>query len=203
MRRRGGWLRWSSERLLRVTHDASGAGHEGAREPWAAALAGGSLGVAGAEAAGGGPLAEAGPRTPRGPSGARRRGGVPPWGGRRPEVRRRCWRAVGALRRGAGPGEAVERCGWLCRLCPGEAEWGAKGRREVAWMGLWGLFWAIFLYSGPLSRITRYGNFKQQGSSCTFTNCARSCALTPRRARAHQAPLPTRPWRRPRCGLLG
>ena len=64
----------------------------------------------------------------------------------------------------------------LCRVCPDRAERGAKGRREWAWMGLWGLFWAFLLYYGPLSRITRSANFKHKGSYCTFTSCARSCA---------------------------
>ena len=45
----------------------------------------------------------------------------------------------------------------LCRVCPDRAERGAKGRREWAWRGLWGLFWAFLLYYGPLSRITRFG----------------------------------------------
>lgn len=39
----------------------------------------------------------------------------------------------------------------MCRLCPGRAERGAKGRREVACVGLWGLFGGILLFFGDRS----------------------------------------------------
>ena len=57
-----------------------------------------------------------------------------------------------ALWRGRGQ-EGSQELWVLCHMCPGGAERGAKGRREVAWRGLWGLFWAILLYSDPLSPI--------------------------------------------------
>ena len=68
----------------------------------------------------------------------------------RPSVASSLPQPSGVCRRRAGPGAARGRCDWLCRVCPEGAQRGAKGRRKVAWRGLWGLFWAILLYSGEL-----------------------------------------------------
>ena len=35
---------------------------------------------------------------------------------------------------GEGAWRGAKRCDWLCHVCPGGAERGARGRREVAWM---------------------------------------------------------------------